>query len=353
MHAVEVEWADGQPESHVTVANGQLVGVEGVGCDASLEGTRVRLHAVDRPRVRLLVRRSAEDSAKTEDEPIVTVRSAHGTFSFLAADVTDAFPVYVPAAHAAVFPAGSAWTYASWTAHLAQAPLQTKLTRIEGQPETTYADAARRSRDFPCETILGLTRDHRLFAVDPDLERLTPNHSIRFRPRQLRIPIGRGSGPRTDVRRRLEDGVLPILHGTKVDDEITYDVCTFATLLSSELVEANVAGTHYLIAENGLAMEHEGEHERARRAAERELLDNPPEELVLVYRLSVTNTSAIPRHAFLYAPTLSVDGVNATVELEQSGALTSAGAVVAEMRLEGRPGPPRRSRSRWSPARRR
>ncbi len=38
MHAVEVEWADGQPESHVTVANGQLVEVEGVGCDASLEG---------------------------------------------------------------------------------------------------------------------------------------------------------------------------------------------------------------------------------------------------------------------------------------------------------------------------
>ena len=61
--------------------------------------------------------------------------------------------------------------------------------------------------------------------------------------------MGRGWGAVDKITRRLDGGVLPILEGTLVDDDLTYELTAFVTLESTPLTAQNVQGTHYLVAD--------------------------------------------------------------------------------------------------------
>jgi hypothetical protein len=93
------------------------------------------------------------------------------------------------------------------------------------------------------ETWLGLSRDQRLFRIDEHLQWIKP----RFHWRESKLPetadmpivyefmFGRGWGLRDDLTRRLEDGVLPILHARIGDEAIVYEVTLFTGLERSPL----------------------------------------------------------------------------------------------------------------------
>ena len=51
------------------------------------------------------------------------------------------------------------------------------------------------------------------------------------------------------VERRLEEGVLPILHGLVDNEDVKYHFTTFASLERSPLTAETLRGTHFLVAD--------------------------------------------------------------------------------------------------------
>lgn len=66
---------------------------------------------------------------------------------------------------------------------------------------------------------------------------------------EYRYALGRGVGVMDNIRRRLEDGVLPIYHSEMTDDDIVYRSTSFVSLAGTPLNERTVRGTHYLISD--------------------------------------------------------------------------------------------------------
>lgn len=111
---------------------------------------------------------------------------------------------------------------------------------------------------------LGLGRDMRMFEITEELQD-TPNEdkivkptmsSAAFglpetagRPLFYRYALGRGVGALNNIRRSLEEGVLPIYHAEMRDDDIVYHSVSFAALESSSLGPGAVQGTHYMISD--------------------------------------------------------------------------------------------------------
>jgi hypothetical protein len=212
-----------------------------------------------------------------------------------------------------------------------------KLQRVEQEPEESWELAARCAQDVPCVTVLGLGLDNRQFLVATDLQTIQPARSIRYKLASVHIPLGRGKGPRTDVRRSLDQGALPILRGVKVDEDIIYETIMFTTLAQSDLSAENVPGVHFLVAEEGLGMTHTPEQaaqcEQARQALQAR--GEPP--LMLCYRVQATNTSTSPAYAFFYQPFITAHGekdVSLGIKL-QDGLFVADGSARGAGRVNG------------------
>ena len=91
---------------------------------------------------------------------------------------------------------------------------------------------------------------------------------------------------------------MPILEGTLVDDDLTYELTAFVTLESTPLTAQNVQGTHYLVADgHGVGYMFTKEQQ----AQYDSLLPgemNKTEETVLCVRVVAINTASVPRYAF-------------------------------------------------------
>ncbi len=200
------------------------------------------------------------DGTLADDETgtLVTVRAAGSAFTFRLRDVDAQYPIYLPAFGAAVTSANDARSFAEIATSVRQRGLRTKVEATEAAPEEDFAHAAANTRAMRLETWLGLSRDARIFRVDDRLQWIKP----RFHWSESKLPetggkpvvyefqFGRGWGVRDDVTRRLEDGVLPILHGHIGDEDVQYDVTVFTGLERSPLTPATLRGTPFLVADS-------------------------------------------------------------------------------------------------------
>lgn len=249
---------------------------------------------------------------------IVTVRAEHD-FSFFLRDIREDIPVYIPEYRVAVTAAYDRRSYAAIAAAIASNGRESKIAKMEREPEESFAAAASHDRDMAAPIWLGLSRDVRMFEgrihtlsdLGDPWDTIQPmNHhtpillpEIPGEPVRYNYFAGRGVGCRRDITRRLEDGVLPILNVTSVDDEITYHQKMFVTLERSELKQENIHGTHYLVADlyaktpTERTPEQQAETERLHDA---ELYQS--EGTVLFLRITAKNTSGAPKYAYMRIP---------------------------------------------------
>jgi len=105
--------------------------------------------------------------------------------------------------------------------------------------------------------------------------------------------VGRGVGNEINTHRRLEEGVLPILHSMHIDDEIEYHSTYFVSLEHSSLTQQK--GTYYLVADkySGGHMLTEAREEKMKTKLDETF--NTNEETVLYFRSEITNTGKVPR----------------------------------------------------------
>jgi len=288
------------------------------------------------------------DGTLADDETgtLVTVRAAGSAFTFRLRDVDARYPIYLPAFGAAVTSANDARSFAEIATSVRQRGLRTKLEAIEAAPEEDFAHAAANTRAMRLETWLGLSRDARIFRVDDRLQWIKP----RFHWSESKLPetggkpvvyefqFGRGWGVRDDVTRRLEDGVLPILHGHIGDEDVQYDVTVFTGLERSPLTPATLRGTPFLVADSYGAGHMFTPAQQAEVTRQRELETKRDEETVLYLRGVATNRGAVPRYALF--KTMTPQLVKRTewhVDGARGFGLFKSGRVFAVTKLNGRP----------------
>ncbi|HEY3417591.1 MAG TPA: hypothetical protein VGM23_11970, partial [Armatimonadota bacterium] len=230
MKEVAILWNTGPREGFVDVAFGRLSAISSP--DSQIEGAHFSLTG-DAPR--LIITIDGENLGHGADPTMVTLRTAEHPFTFLLRDVDSAYPIYLPMYGTVVTGSDDQRSYAEIADGIRAKGQQTALQRIAAAPEESYAEASSHTRDMqPCPTWLGLSRDMRLFYLDYQPEGWS--HQIRphFHGVQLQWPeagdkavsynfyIGRGLGCVYHLTRRLDDGVLPILHARLADGHITY-----------------------------------------------------------------------------------------------------------------------------------
>jgi len=337
---VAVIYRDSSEAGRVELERGTLVSVNGVPGE-----TRFQCASPSTGRVTLVL--DGDSSEYGSQSTIVSLAGARNPFTFFLRDVDRRYPILIPAFGVAVTEAADPRTYAEIEAEIRGRGLKSKLRQIEDEPEESFASAAASVRDMPCPTWLGLGRDIRIFSVGERLDSIEPrNHGVgvelpenKNRPVSYNLLMGRGWGVRDEISRRLEDGCLPILHGTLMDDGVSYSLTAFASLEASPLVAATVRGTPFEVADH-FSLGEMTTPEQERRFTEVGAGQmSQSEETVLFLRAIAVNTSAAPRYAFFKNPyPLGLGAAEWGLDSSTGFARYAAsGRVFAVSKLDGKP----------------
>lgn len=320
LSAIRVLWNEPGISGSVEVRNGELLRLRVIGSGRTLEGSEFRIAGRRFPGIELQI--ASPDLAPGPGPTLVTVRTSLHAFSFFLRDVNSSCPIYLPAYGVAVVPAEDGRDYAGIEREILSRGLSTKARRADREPEASFDRVAARTRNMSVPVWLGLGRDMRMFEITEELQD-TPNEdkivkptmsSAAFglpetagRPLFYRYALGRGVGALNNIRRSLEEGVLPIYHAEMRDDDIVYHSVSFAALESSSLGPGAVQGTHYMISDAYSPGRVFTEMQQRQLEEVRARTKTPAEETVLYCRTEIRNTGRVPRYAWVKVPFPGVD----------------------------------------------
>lgn len=241
----------------------------------------------------------------------VSVRTATNPFTFFLRDVQPDQPVYIPAYGVAVTTENDRRSYPAIADAVHRRNLRSVLQTLDAEPEESFENAARHTREMCVPTWLGISRDSRVFELSYAREGLSENSiTPHWRPNCVtpqeldgklpvfRFAVGRGIGCTRTTTYRLDSGVLPILHTLITDDDIRYECTAFASLEQKHLRPAKVRGTDYLYAAGRLAGCTFTPEQRVAFDQTVPVEENTGEEVVLYFRARAINTGTVPRYAF-------------------------------------------------------
>ena len=318
---ISIEWKGDRAEGQVLVSDGAVVQLR---MSAGTGEARPDGHFACRQegRCRIDLSLTATTVRTGKGSTIVTVETKTNPFSFFLRDVDALYPIYIPAYQVCVTDGTDARTYDQIASAIRARGLLSDLQLIKQEPEESFSQASDHARQVNVETWLGLSRDFRIFAVDSKLTWIEPRfHAYKVhipetgnQPLRYRFQMGRGAGPADRITRQLEDGILPILHGTLIDDSVRYELTAFTTLETEPLTLKTLRGTHFLVGD-GYGFTDDPVHpapigirpetEQIRRLFDSVLPQemNQEQETVLMMQVKMVNTGRVPRYAFFHNPT--------------------------------------------------
>lgn len=308
---IAILWKNGPVSGTIEIKNGSINSLSVSNVKCKIEGNKFNCKSQNF--IRLLIGFNDIRTEPGSGSTLVFVNSINNPFSFFLRDVNSEFPVYIPEYHVIVTTAEDIRDYNAIEQNINEAKLKTKLEIIKSETEESFISAASVTRDQQCPTWLGISRDIRTFQINY-ARRNESNEWDIITPRLVSEPIkleelnnqeanygfvtGRGQGPVLDVKRQLEEGFLPILHTTLVDEDIIYKSVCFVSLETTPLKSGNIKGTNYLVADyHGYGnMFTEAQMELLKQKQEEEDLNN--EQTVLYFRVIAENNSQVPRYAW-------------------------------------------------------
>lgn len=314
---IVVEWKESPTSGSFRVTDGNLLSLKITAGQGKVRGNEFYFSSKKSGRVQLAL--DGVERTKGSHSTVVTLDAPTGSFSFFLRDVTAEYPIYLPDYGVVVLNADDPRSYAAVEKEILSRKLATKIQRLEMTPEeTSFGAVADRVRDMSVPTWLGISRDFRIFEVAeclPDAARgeaniITPRRSSSplpvpetdNNPVNYLYTVGRGIGVQDNISRRLEQGVLPILHSTLKDDDIQYQSTTFVSLETSTLSTETPIGTDFLVADSYSGGHMFTEEQTNVLDGRREEALNPAEETVLYFRSEAKNTGKVPRYAWFKAP---------------------------------------------------
>ncbi len=321
--SVVIEWGEGKPQGEITITGGSLLNLRVAGGNGKVIGKNRFSTTAEGP-FRLEVQLDGSEAAYGPAAAIVTVKTLKNPFSFFLRDVRKDHPIFIPQYGVAVTEARDERSCQTIEFELRARGLESKLEKIAAEPEENFDSAALNTRSVSCQTWLGLSRDIRIFGIGERLDWIQPRmHGQEIalpetgnKPCRYQFLMGRGWGAVDKISRRLEEGILPILRGTLIDDDITYNLTAFVTFETQPLIRENLRGTHFLVAD-GYGLGHMfTEEQQVQHDTLLPVELARTEETVLFMRISAVNETAVPRYAFFKNPvpgtpcTYHLDGVN-------------------------------------------
>jgi hypothetical protein len=350
---IAIEWHDVRSRGTIEVLNGNLSAIDIVRGAGEVKGDSFKVDGKDN--VRLLAAFQNVNVNPGSDPTLVTVRTDRNPFSFFLRDVSKEYPIYIPEYGVVVTSSDDRRSFLQIESAVRNRRGRTKLQQIGSEPEESFDSAAVRTRNQPCPTWLGLSRDMRIFEMSDN--RAYPNSEMNIiEPRNASAPVtlpefdnnpvkfgymvGRGQGVAVGTSRRLEDGVLPILNSTLIDDDVEYRSTAFVSLETTQLTPGTLVGTDWLVADDcsigHMLTEAQKEQLKPRLEAER----NKPESTVLYFRSEAINRAAVPRYAW-FKTVRPIVGMwmNVSYSLDRETGFSSfaSGNVYGISKLNGRP----------------
>jgi hypothetical protein len=347
---IAILWQDPPESGRFEVINGTVAAKRVITGNGVLSGDRFALETGKPARLELEI-----DQVKIDPGAYATLVTVHATpmpFTFFLRDVNPENPIYIPELGVAVTAAGDRRDFSEIVESIRVKGLLSGMERFQLEPEESFENACRRNRDLMCPTWLGLGRDMRLFRVSHSPEfgywgTIEPvYHSVgqsmpetENKPYRLSFCIGPGSSCQVNITRRLDDGVLPILHAEQREGDVIYRLTAFATLETQTLKTGAVRGTHWKAAypNTGGNMLTPGEKDENKEFLEAEM-HGREEEVVACVRVEALNTSGVPRYAWFKALHLDIvartsfDGLSGFSSFE-------SGRVFGIQKLQGQPMP--------------
>lgn len=303
---IAIEWQNERPAGYIEVLNGKLENIVLSKGRGKVRENQFEFSSqgVNRMEIGLKDVKTGSGSGAT----VLSIHTGNKSFSFFLRDVSADYPVYIPQYNVVVCQSGDNRSYQQIETEIKGRNLQTRLHKTENEPEESFDSAALHTRNQTCPTWLGISRDIRIFQIEipQDMDMISPLMAsapvtlpeIKNAGVSYCYLLGRGQGVEQNVCRRLEDGVLPILHSTRIDGDIEYKTTTFVSLEYSPLNSKTPIGTHYLVADS---CSYGHMFTRDQKIAVKSVFPdelNKTEETVLYFRAEATNTSSVPRYAW-------------------------------------------------------
>ena len=313
MKTIAIEWGQKFPQGTIEIQDGQLAGISITQGTGTVDGARFAFSGGGRCRLEVTV--DGERLSHAPKPTLVRVRTAEHPFTVLLRDVNSVNPIYLPQNDAVVLPVADTRSFREIAQAISDDRSRlTALQRIESEPEESYEVAATACRALQGPIWLGLSRDMRIFELDYGYENRQFFINARFHGDAAPHPLeagekyvtsftfGRGIGCVQNISRRLEDGELPILHGTMLDDDVTYQFTAFVSLETTPLTADTLRGTHYLVADGHGIGHMLTESQQAEFDSRNDAEMHRKEETVLYHRVEAVNTADVPRYAWFKMP---------------------------------------------------
>lgn len=314
-YTVEVEWKKSPPPGTIEVLNGRFGKISILKGKGEINGNHFQFISSGSARIAIYF-----DSVQNSPGPgatLVTVQTGQHPFSFFTRDISTAFPVYIPIYGVVILPGRDNRSYKKIQDNIASRNYRTKLEKIELKPEASFAAAEQYVRRQYVPTLLGISRDFRIFQLTESMPGMPREASIitpKFAATGVNLPetknnasaylftTGRGQGVALNTKRWLDDEVLPVLHSVTTDEDVQYHSTSFVALEKSLLAEHGPHGTDFIVADNY-------SYGHMFTAQQKELLKHKlqnafdvPEETVFYFRCVAENKGTAPVYAWFKTP---------------------------------------------------
>lgn len=312
---VNIVWGEAIENGSIEAVNGTISKISII----NLKGTVIRnsfsILGKSPSKISITVERQWSDSL---ERTLIKVKTNKHDFSFFLNDVNKEFPVYSPDYKVAILEEADNRSFEEIEYYVRSKKLKTRLEKIEDQEEDSFDNIKDQVIQQEMPIWLGLGQDVRMFQMiesskhhPKQLNTISPQYISS--PTQLRevnnkeaiygYALGRGQGIKVDSKRRLGNGVLPILHSTYRDNDILYRTTSFVSKIETTLNEKMVeVGTPTYISDmfsHGYRNSpgYVEEREQQIRAQIPDIL-NLSGNVALYFRSVAVNESDVPRYAW-------------------------------------------------------
>nr|WP_321411981.1 hypothetical protein [uncultured Allomuricauda sp.] len=304
---VAIEWQELKSNVQISISTGEVESIEIQKGKGSVDDGEFHPHTNES--IRLLV--AYKLNRENIDGAIMHVDKDESPFSFFITNVDVEIPIYAPELGVVVLTEYDTRSYGDIEKLIAGKGLNTNIEIWEKSPEESYLSAASKTKSQIAPTLLGVSRDFRVFNYDERTEgaatfSIKPtysSHPMEFTDLNMNhvayaFAYGRGISVASDLNRSLEEGWYPIRKSQMLDGEVEYESTAFVSLEKSPLVKENIRGTDYLVAAKYSAgsMLTPQQQEEFDGKKENEL--HREEETVLYHQVKATNLGSTPRYAW-------------------------------------------------------
>jgi len=351
---IAVLWSGGKPKGVIEVKNGKLESIKLEKGTGRTEKGKIEITADEEVRIELKL--SEANINLGSYATIVTINTSANPFSFFLRDVNKSNPIYIPGYKVIVTESNDKRSFSEIERSITNKNLETNLQRIEEKKEESFENAAAENRKQIAPTWLGISRDMRIFELTGiigndwrESECITPRNSSSG----MKLPefgnsdvvyaytISRGVAVANKGSRRLEQGILPILHTTLYDDDIVYNTTSFVVPEKTILKSRAAIGTHYLVADHYSVGAMFTESQKNELKTLLKVDSTNAEETVLYCRAEALNEGSVPRYAYFKTIRPGYGWWNKSIvynlDKETGMSVFSSGRVFAISKLNGQP----------------